>query len=225
MSFVALENKQNYTIKSFTFFINLNTILKNETNALMSSPPSPTQYSESSTMQSSDNHENSSSTFTSYRNMSASDILTEIKQYETNGIHYLGNDNIVDLCTFTYQKDIKGEILVPKNNTNNISELVFAGVFEIDARNFFMTSDGKWNSNNPLGTRFDQVKPSCRLLPIQKDDFSLFENDYSTVLANIRAIETLGNPRKSRDYHSIIIDEPGQPSQIKLYHHLFSVRF
>ena len=74
----------------------------------------------------------------------------------------------VDLCTFTYQKDLKGEILFPKNNTNNISELVFAGVFEIDTRNFFMTSDSKWNSNNPLGTCFNQVKPSCRLLPIQR---------------------------------------------------------
>ena len=222
---LVCENKENYGTKGFTFLINVNIILKTETNALMSSPPSPTQYSESSTMRSSDNYENSSSTFTSYRNRSASEILTEIKQFETNGIHYLGNDNIVDLCTFTYQKDIKGEILIPKNNTNNISELVFAGVFEIDARNFFMTSDGKWNSNNPLRTRFDQVKPSCRLLPIQKDEFSLFENNYSTVLANIRAIETLGNPRKSRDYHSIIIDEPGQPSQIKLYHHLFSVRY
>ena len=190
----------------------------------MSSPPSPDQLSESSTMHSLDNNETSSSTFTSYRNMSASEIMTEIKQYESSGLHYLGHDNIVDLCTFTYQKDIKGEILVPKNNTNNISELLFAGVYEIDARNFFMTSDGKWNSNNPLGTRFDQVKPSCRLLPVQKDEFSLFEKDYSTIIANIRAIETLGNPRKSRDSHSIIIDEPGQPSQIKLYHHLFSVR-
>lgn len=156
--------------------------------------------------------------------MSPSEILTELKQYQSNGVHYLGNDNLVDLCTFTYQKDLKGEILVPKNNTNNISELVFAGVFEIDARNFFMTSDGKWNSNNPLGTCFNQVKPSCCLLPIQKEEFSLFENDYSTIIANIRAIETLGNPRKSRDCHSIIIDEPGQPSQIKLFHHLFSVR-
>ena len=117
-------------------------------------------------------------------------------------------------------------LIIPKNNTNNISELVFAGVFEIDAHNFFMTSDGKWNSKNPLGTRFNQVKPSCRLLPIQRlgEEFSLFKNNYSTIIANIRAIETLGNPcTKSRDCHSIIIDEPGQPSQIKLFHHLFSV--
>ena len=190
----------------------------------MSSPPLSTEFSQSSTIQSSDDN-NSSSTFTSYRNMTSSEILTEIKQYEANGIHYLGNDNIVDLCTFTYQKDIKGEILIPKNNTNNISELVFAGVYEIDARNYFMTSDGKWNSNNPLGTRFDQVKPSCRLLPVQRDGFSSIENDYSTTIANIRAIENLGNPRKSRDCHSIIIDEPGQPSQIKLYHHLFTVSY
>lgn len=34
--------------------------------------------------------------------------------------------------------------------------------FDIDAKSFFMTSDGKWNPNNTLGTCFDhwQVKPS-----------------------------------------------------------------
>ena len=188
-------------------------------------PPSSAQNSDSSTIESSSSTNREDSSFISYRNMSASDILTDIKQYESKGILYLANDNIIDLCTFTYQKNLKGEILVPKNNTNNISELVFAGVYQIDARNYFMTSDGKWNSNNPLGTRFDQVKPSCRLLPVQKTDFTIFENDYSTIIANIRAIETLGNPRKSRDHHSIIVDEPGQPSQIKLYHHLFSVSY
>lgn len=124
--------------------------------------------------------------------MSASNILTEIKQYESKGLHYLRHDNIIHLCTFTYQKNLKGEILIPKNNTNNISELVFAGVYKINAQNHFMPSDGKWNSNNPLSTYFDQVKPSCQLLPVQRNDFIIFKNDYS--IANICVIETLGNP-------------------------------
>ena len=189
----------------------------------MSSPPLSTEFSQSSTIQSSDDN-NSSSTFTSYRNMTSSEILTEIKQYEANGIHYLGNDNIVDLCTFTYQKDIKGEILVPKNNTNNISELVFAGVYEIDARNYFMTSDGKWNSNNPLGTRFDQVKPSCHLSSVQHNtDLAFSTEDYPSIVANIREIENLPGHHKNREIHSILIEEPGQSPIIKLTHHLFVV--
>jgi hypothetical protein len=75
--------------------------------------------------------------------MTAADILTEIKKFEKNGIYYLGNENVASFYNFTYDKDIKGEVLVPKNNSDNISESVFSGVFEIDARNFFMTSDGK----------------------------------------------------------------------------------
>jgi hypothetical protein len=155
--------------------------------------------------------------------MSEDEILTEIRDLKSNGIHYLANDNIASLCNFTFNKDIKGDILVPKEDTNDISEFILVGVFEIDARNFFMTSDGKWSSNNPLGTRFDQVKPSCRLLPAHREnDFSSFQNDFQTFIANIRAIENLGNPRKSRDVHSIIIEENGQ-TQIKLFHHLFFV--
>lgn len=191
----------------------------------MTSPSlSSTQGSDLSTNPPSSNRESSSLTFTSYRNMSASQILTEIKEFENNGIYYLANDNIASSCNFTYNKSTKGEILVPKENSNDITEMTFSGVFEVDARNFFMTSDGKWNSNNPLGSRFDQIKPSCRLLPVHRDDdFSLFENDFPKIVANIHAIENLGNPRKSHDTHSIIIDEPGRPPQIKLLHHLFTV--
>lgn len=141
--------------------------------------------------------------------MSSTDILNKIKKYESNGIYYLANDNIVDQCEFVYDRNIKGEALVPKDNSNNISETTFSGVFEIDTRNFFMTSDGKWNSNNLLSTCLDQVKPSCRLVtPIRDDDFSSFTNDFQKIVANIRAIGKLGNPRNSRDLHSIIADEP-----------------
>jgi hypothetical protein len=56
---------------------------------------------------------------------------------------------------------------VPKETQSSLSECIFTGVFQIDARNFFLTSDGKWNANNSLSTQLDQVKPSCHLLPVQ----------------------------------------------------------
>ena len=182
--------------------------------------------SSSATQNSSSSNDETSTLITSYRDMREADILAEIKKFEENGIHYLGNENIASLYNFVYDKDVKGEVLVPKDNSNDISESVFSGVFEIDARNFFMTSDGKWNSKNPLGTRFDQIKPSCRLLAPRRDNsLFIFNNDFPKIIANIQAIENFGNSRTFRDTHSIVLEETGQPTQIRLSHHLFSVCF
>lgn len=87
-----------------------------------------------------------------------------------------------------------------------------------------MTSDGKWNANNTLGTRFEQVKLSCRLLPVEKkEEFTFSSDDFPKIISNIRAIESLANPRKTRDAFSVIIEEMGQPPAIKLSHQLFVV--
>jgi hypothetical protein len=66
-------------------------------------------------------------------------------------------DNICSLCEFVYNKDIKGDMLVPKDNDMKAktSEFILSGIFAIDARNFFMTSDGKWNPNDTLGMHFE----------------------------------------------------------------------
>lgn len=162
---------------------------------------------------------------TSYRDYSAKDILLEIQQLHSQGIHYLGDKNISSLCEFTYNSSLKGDVLVPKNlNTDDsLQEFILTGVFQIDGRNFFMTSDGKWNSNNPIGTRFDQAKGICHILPVQRDPkFSIFTNDFPALISNLRAIEHLANPRKTSETNSVII---GDSSGIKLTHHLFVVSF
>ena len=158
----------------------------------------------------------------SYRDLSGSEILSEIQQLQSQGIIYSAKENIASQCEFVYNKERKGSILIPKDDTNNISEFVLTGVFEIDPRSFFMTSDGKWNSNNPLGLPFHQVKPSCCLLPVRRDinfDFSI--NDFPSIITNIHAIELLANPRRSRDVSSFVT---GDPPSIKIVHHLFTVR-
>ena len=86
---------------------------------------------------------------------------------------------------------------------------------------FFMTSDGKWNQNNPLGNRFDQAKATCQLIPMKRNkDFSIINDDFSTIVENIRAIQNIANPHKSRDVSSFLI---GNPPNIKIIHHLFVV--
>ena len=145
-----------------------------------------------STTPTSDSEDNSQTSFMSYRDLSGNTILKNIHDLQSKGILYVGNRHLNTLCEFIFNKDIRGDALVHKDNNKAFSEFVLAGVFEVDACNFFMTSDSKWNPNNPLGTQLDQVKPSCHLLPVQRDTDS--SDDFPTVVTNIKAIETLASP-------------------------------
>ena len=182
-----------------------------QASSTQSSDPSPT---ETSTMSMSPLYEQGQK------------ILSEILELRDQEIYYAAMDDICSLCEFVYNKDIKGDMLVPKddNMKAKTSEFILSGIFTIDARNFFMTLDGKWNANNTLCMRFEQVKLSCRLLPVEKkEEFAFSSDDFPKIVSNIHAIESLANPHKSRDAFSIIIGETGQPSGIKLSHQLFVV--
>lgn len=157
----------------------------------------------------------------SYEDMSVSEIVTELHNLQSEGIHYAADNDLDSQCEFVYNKSLKGSVLIPKDNASKTSEFILAGVFQIDPRNFFMTSDGKWNQNNAINSRFDQVKPSCHLGPIQRnEDFSLVNDQFSILINNIRTIQNLANPQKSRDVSNFIV---GNPPTIKITHHLFVV--
>jgi hypothetical protein len=161
----------------------------------------------------------------SYRELSGEQIFQELQELQRQGIFYAADKNISSQCEFFYNKDLKGDMLIPKDSENELSEYVLTGIFQIDAHNFFMTSDGKWNSNNVIGTHFHQVKPTCHLLPVQRNpEFEFSYTDFPSIIGNLHAIESLANPRKTRDTTSIVIGESGQLSSIKLTHHLFVVR-
>jgi hypothetical protein len=104
------------------------------------------------------------SMFTSYRDMTGLDAYQELQELQCQGICYAGDKAIESLCEFLFNKDIREEVLVPKDVEGLISEFILSGIFQVDAHKFFMTSNGKWNSNNALSTRFEQVKPCCHLL-------------------------------------------------------------
>jgi hypothetical protein len=131
----------------------------------------------------------------SYRELSGVEILRRVQDLRSEGIHYTANDGILNRCGFIFSKDIKGDILTPKGE--RLLEFILTGVFEIDPRTFFMMSDGKWNCNNPLGTCFQQVKPTCDLLPVlHNDDFSFSLDDFPAILSNLCAIEDVVIHRK-----------------------------
>jgi hypothetical protein len=150
-----------------------------------------------------------------------SEIQTDIQELKSQGIHYAGDENLTSQCEFKYDKNIKGEMLVAKDTKN---EFILCGVFEIDARSYFMTSDGKWNASNTAGTRFDQARATCQLLPTDRDsDLSFSKQDFPTIITNLHAIETLANPKKSRDTFSNVQGESPQTNCLRLTHHLFVV--
>jgi hypothetical protein len=86
------------------------------------------------------------------RDLSGSEIFQEMLELLSDGIHYAANEDIASQCEFIFNRDLKGDVLVPKETQSSLSEYIFAGVFQINAQNFFLTSDGKWNANNPLST-------------------------------------------------------------------------
>jgi hypothetical protein len=167
---------------------------------------------------------NNGENITTNRDRSEREILEELNQLESEDIYYAAKPDITNKCEFIYNIDLKGNTLIKKNTQNANKEFTLAGIFQIDARNFFMTADGKWNPNNQANTRLDQVKPSCHLLPIQRDpDFPTSSIDFSTIITNLRAIETMINTRKTHE-GSCIITADGEPPKIKIIHHLFIVR-
>ena len=88
------------------------------------------------------NMENHYHMFTSYWDLSGQDIYHKLQQLETEGIHYAADKAINSQYEFMFNKDFNGDILVPKNAEESISEFILSGIFQIDAWNFFMTSDG-----------------------------------------------------------------------------------
>jgi hypothetical protein len=193
---------------------------------MSSEPSSSTQHSDPSSRPSDTQEDDppSASDIVTYRDLSGSDILHEIENLQDYDIHYAADKNIISQCEFVFDKHSRGDILIPKHSKETLKEYLLTGIFRIDARNFFMTADGKWNANNPLGTRIDQVKPSCHLLPVDRNpEFSYSLDDFPTILSNLRAIESLANPQKTKDKISVIVEEPGLSPSIKLIHHLFVV--
>ena len=157
--------KLNYKVKQ---------CLRHLSEFIMSSPPSSvTQQSESSVSTVVSNKEKHHHMFMSYWDLLGEDIYHKLWQLKAEGIHHAADKAINLQYEFTFNKDFKGNILVPKKGDESISEFILSGIFQIDAWYFFMTLDGKWNANNMIGTHFDQVKPSCHLLPVQHDsDFA-----------------------------------------------------
>ena len=157
----------------------------------------------------------------SNRDITEPEILVQTRNLISHGIHYAANTDIASQCEFMFNKDLRGDVLILKGSQALHSELVLSGIFQIDTHNLFMTSDTKWNSNNPLSTCLDQAKATCNLQPVnQNTDFEFSAQHFPNIIGNLHAIKNLANPQRSRDTSSIIVNNS---NAIKIIHHLFIV--
>ena len=82
----------------------------------MSSFNFSTQHSNASSPIASSTHDESSISSNNHQNSSDIASLQDIHKLQPQGIHYAANNNVTSHCKFFYNKNLKGEILVPTNS-------------------------------------------------------------------------------------------------------------
>ncbi|KAF8425809.1 hypothetical protein L210DRAFT_3653056 [Boletus edulis BED1] len=126
--------------------------------------------------------------------------------------------NIVGRVEFQTGK--VSDILMRKDTQ---SEFVMRGVYQIARNDFFFTPDGNFDPANTFGSRFQDVKLSCRLIPPTSSDFDFTIKDYPICLQNLRSIERLVALGKNQETLGAIAEHLGKP-QFKLAHSLFEAK-
>lgn len=149
-------------------------------------------------------------------------VLTKLRTLD--GGYYLGDKDLPSKGQFRIGGR-EGNILVIKNDDTVPTEMVLRGVFEIDRRSFYMTSDGGFDPENPFGTKLSECKATCRLVPVNRDmSFKFSVNHYPTVIENVRGFEDKA-PADTKDTKISILQSLTGENQpilsIKLSHALF----
>ncbi|KAI6155460.1 hypothetical protein BKA82DRAFT_119949 [Pisolithus tinctorius] len=114
-------------------------------------------------------------------------------------------------------------VAIVKGNSDNVTELVLSGIFEIDHQGFFMAPEGSYNPRNRFGCEFLETKLTCNLLAMQQDTvYSTTQQDFPHIISNIRSLEKLMPLKKGETLLSSIRESRGMPC-IHLSHALFTI--
>ncbi|KAI6008889.1 hypothetical protein F5J12DRAFT_782301 [Pisolithus orientalis] len=65
------------------------------------------------------------------------------------------------------------DVAILKSNSDDVTEMVLSGIFEIDHQGFFMAPKGSYNPKNAFSHKFLETKLICNLLTIQHDAMAL----------------------------------------------------
>lgn len=105
-----------------------------------------------------------------------------------------------------------GDVAVLKDSTDDVTELVLSGMFEIDRQGFFMGPEGGYSAKNAFGRDFVETKLTCNLLAVQRDSvYGSTQQDFASIVSNIRALEKLVPMKKGETLLSCIRESRGQP--------------
>jgi hypothetical protein len=140
-------------------------------------------------------------------------------------IFYIGTTNLAAQAEYRIG-GTGGNQLIVKNNDAIPTEFIMAGVFEIDRRDFFFTSDANYHpeKHRDLDKKFESAKATCRLIPVQRDiSYQFSAEHFATAINNLRALEKLAATPKDSTIYSTICNIEGGSHGIKLSHALFQV--
>ncbi|KAI6143103.1 hypothetical protein BKA82DRAFT_168861, partial [Pisolithus tinctorius] len=113
-------------------------------------------------------------------------------------------------------------VAIVKGDSDDVTELVLSGIFEIDCQGFFMAPEGSYNPRNGFGCEFSETKLTCNLLAVQRDAvYSTTQQDFPHIISNIRSLEKLVPLKKGETLLSSIQESRGMPC-ICLSHALFT---
>ncbi|KIO01645.1 hypothetical protein M404DRAFT_149895 [Pisolithus tinctorius Marx 270] len=115
-----------------------------------------------------------------------------------------------------------GNVAVLKSDSDDVTEMVLSGIFEIDRQGFFMAPEGGYNPKNAFGHEFSETKLTCNLLAVQRNAmYSFTQQDFPQIISNIRALEKLVPLKKGETLLSSVCESHGMPC-IRLSHALFT---
>jgi hypothetical protein len=150
---------------------------------------------------------------------------TALKNLHTleNGF-YLGDEHIEKHGKFIFASYNQGNVLILKDSDAEPTEMILRGIFQIDKREFYMTSDAGYKSRNEWG--IEKSKPNCRLVPVIRDpSFNFTIIDFPKMLNNLHALENL-IPHGKNQVLSVIHHLTGEGDfhkSIRISHTLFVV--
>jgi len=147
-------------------------------------------------------------------------ILYDLKHSDV--AFYGGTPNIASHAEF-FVRGATGDMAIVKNKGGEVQEFLLSGIFEIDRQDFFMGAEGGYMPANIFNRDFVNTKLSCNLTAVQRDSMFLStRSDFTTIIANIKALEKLIQPKKGSTSVSCVRDTGSQPG-IRLNHSLFNV--
>ncbi|KAF8132271.1 hypothetical protein EV363DRAFT_1073599, partial [Boletus edulis] len=129
-------------------------------------------------------------------------------------------------CNLSQNMEFKpanlGDILVVKNSTD--SEFILRGVYQVACNDFFLSPDGNYNPENALGTRFQDVKLNCRIIPPVSSAYSFAIDDFIPCIDNLHAFERLLKHDRGESVGGMVHGSILGTTQVKVTHALFEPR-